>query len=674
MLDPRAATSRSLALAFAVCLALTIAAMSRAAEPTYVGSAACADCHPEQARRWQGSHHDRALERATDATVLGDFEDAEYTQHGVTTRFFRRGDRFVVHTEGPGGTMKDFEVAYTFGVEPLQQYLIAFPDGRLQALGIAWDSRQASARGQRWFSVYGDEAIPHDDVLHWTKPSQNWNHMCAECHSTNLRKRYDAARDSFDTQWSEIDVACEACHGPGSIHRDRMQSTDAKLRESGASGLTIALPPVTNARWETDSATGNPVRKPARRKHTEVELCARCHSRRSTLAEGVHPGRPIHDSHRISLLESDLYHADGQILDEVYVYGSFVQSAMYAAGVTCSDCHDPHTTKLRAQGNALCTRCHTPERYDGEKHHHHEANSAGASCVECHMPSRTYMQVDTRHDHSLRVPRPDLSTTLGTPNACNDCHTSTTSTWAARKIESWFGPRRKPRPLFAAALHAARTNALDAEQQLLSILGNRAVPAIARATAVTLLPRFASQRSMSAFPRALTDDDALVRTAAVEALEGLPPQKLSQWVTPLLDDPARVVRWEAARVLAGLPAELLGPKATRTRDRLLSEYRIALTRDADRAQPHMQLAALAIAQERFDEAERELLLAKERNPSFVPAYVNLADLHRARGNDEASEQTLRAALEAVPDHPDIRHALGLALVRLDRDAEALVEL
>ena len=610
------------------------------------------------------------MQRATADTVLGDFDDVSVNHNGITSRFYRRDDQFMVRTEGPGGDLGDFEIAYTFGIDPLQQYLIRFPDGRVQALNLAWDSRPATEGGQRWFAVYGDEAISHDDVLHWTKPSQNWNHMCAECHSTNLRKGFDAATDSFTTTWSEIDVSCEACHGPGAAHRERMLS---KAGRPGSSGLTVEFPGVASGRWERRPGSMTAVRVPSRTEHLEIELCARCHARRATLVEGVAPGRPIHDSHHVSNLEAPLYHPDGQILDEVYVYGSFVQSAMYAAGVTCSDCHDPHSTRLRAEGNALCGRCHEPAHFDSEAHHHHPKASPGAQCIECHMPSRTYMQVDVRHDHSLRIPRPDLSTRLGTPNACNGCHRSMTSEWAARKIASWQGPAWQPSSHYGTALHAARTNALDAEQQLASLLGTPTVPAIVRATAVTLLPRFASPRSMSRFRLALGDADAMVRTAAVEALGDIPAEARIPMIGPLLDDPMLGVRWEAARVLAGLPEEQLGPQRTRRRDELLAAYRAAQARDGDRAESHMRLASLALAEGRLDRAEHELGLARKRNPSFIPAYVNLADLHRVRGNDAAGERVLRAALEVVPDQPDLRHALGLALVRLDRNDEALVE-
>lgn len=641
----------------------------------YIGGAACAPCHPKETQQWTGSHHDLAMQPANDSTVRGDFDDATHTQQGVTTKFSRSDQKFMVHTEGPGGRMADFEVSYTLGVHPLQQYLIGFPDGRYQVMGLAWDDRPRESGGQRWYSLHPDETIPHDDVLHWTQPSQNWNHMCAECHSTNLRKGYLATNDSFDTRWSEIDVSCEACHGPGSKHRARME-TRAKSDEPigmDESGLGIEFPPVAEVRWTIDSGTTNPVRKPPRVEQLEVEVCASCHSRRSTLAEGSMPGRPIHDSHRVAILEAPLYYPDGQIRDEVYVYGSFIQSAMYAAGVTCSDCHNPHSGMLRAQDNDLCTRCHTAGRFDTPQHHHHALGSPGALCVACHMPSRTYMGIDERHDHSLRIPRPDLSEALGTPNACDTCHASMGSVWAAKQVEAWFGEARRKEPHWGSAIHAGRSSALDAEAKLVAMLSDRSIPGIARATAISLLPRFASPRSLQVFSQVIGDEDPLVRTAGVAALEGFPAEMRVALAAESLADPMRSVRFQAARILASVSDSQLGSNSSQLHT-VLSEYREAQKKDADRAEPHMRLGQIALAQGQLDLAQKEYELARRRNPSFIPAYVNLADLHRIREMDSEGERVLRAALEIVPDQPDLRHALGLTLVRLERLAEALVEL
>ena len=414
------------------------------ASATFIGRERCAACHPHQQEAWLGSHHDLAMQEARDDTVRGDFNDASFTHFGVTSRFFRRNGGFFINTEGPDGKLADYEISHTFGVTPLQQYLVSFPDGRMQALSIAWDSRPREAGGGRWFHLYPDERIPPEDELHWTRPSQNWNWMCAECHSTNLRRNYDSATDRYRTIWSEIDVSCEACHGPGSNHLAWAEGMAANQAPDPAlvatKGLVVALDERRGVTW-SPAADGKPVRNPPPRGHREVEVCAQCHARRAGLADGLNHGAPLLETHDPVLLSPGLYFADGQQQDEVYTYGSFLQSRMHAQGVTCSDCHDPHSGRLRTPGNSLCAQCHPPARYDQPGHSLHPHGSAGAQCVACHMPVRTYMVVDPRHDHAMRVPRPDLSQRLGTPDPCTACHQDKDTAWAAEVIAAAFGQR-----------------------------------------------------------------------------------------------------------------------------------------------------------------------------------------------------------------------------------------
>jgi cytochrome c553 len=362
------------------------------------------------------------MQPASGETVLGDFDNASLNQFGVTSSFYMKDGKFMVRTEGTDGKLQDYEIKYTFGVEPLQQYLIDFPGGRMQALSLAWDSRTKERGGQRWFHLYPDEKINHDDELHWTQPSQNWNSMCAECHSTRLEKNYDPLNKAFDTCWSEIDVSCEACHGPGSEHVSWAEQKPGWKKLEASKGLSILLDERKGVHWKIDTKTGNATRSEARNSNNEIEMCARCHARRSPISDGYVHGEPLLDHYLPRLLDEGMYHADGQIDDEVYVYGSFVQSKMFHAGVTCSDCHEPHSLKLRAPGNGVCLQCHTAKKYDAESHYFHKLGSTGASCAECHMPPKKFMVIDPRHDHSIRIPRPDLSVELGTPNACNNCH------------------------------------------------------------------------------------------------------------------------------------------------------------------------------------------------------------------------------------------------------------
>src|SRR5262245_16850298 len=427
------------------------------------------------------------MQHATDASVLGNFDDAGFDHYGVQSRFFKKDKKFFVETDGPDGKLATFQVKYTFGVDPLQQYLIEFPDGRIQALSIAWDSRPKDQGGQRWFHLYPNEEIKHDDVLHWTKLNQNWNFMCAECHSTGVKKNYDASRDRFHTTWAEISVGCEACHGKGARHVDwaRGQRNWFRKDEDPRKGLVVFLDERDGVTWQPDPKTGNPQRRVAPAiTRREVETCGLCHARRGEFSENWIPGQPLSDTHAVSLLARGLYHADGQMLDEVYNYGPFKQSRMFAAGVTCSDCHEPHSAKLRASGDGVCLQCHASDKYEVASHNGHGGVTPAVTCASCHMPVSTYMVVDRRHDHSLRIPRPDLSVKLGTPNACNNCHSDKSPQWAADAIESWHGPVRKGFQNYAEAFQASWTNATDAVALLAAVAASPTTPAIARASAL----------------------------------------------------------------------------------------------------------------------------------------------------------------------------------------------
>ncbi|MCG6866943.1 MAG: tetratricopeptide repeat protein [Thiogranum sp.] len=643
---------------------------------TYVGAPDCAQCHASESAAWRGSQHAFAMQEANGQSVLGDFNDAKFTYAGTTSRFFRRDDGFYVHTDGPDGKPADYHIKYTFGVSPLQQYLVEFAEGRVQALPIAWDTRSVSEGGQRWFHLHPDEQITHDDELHWTRAAQNWNFMCADCHSTGLRKNYDPVADRFETQWAEIDVACEACHGPASRHLAWAEAKEAgkPWDEDDSKGLTVLLDERRDMSWTVDPATGNAVRSEPRLTERELDVCAQCHARRGQIAEGYVPGKPFLDYYRPALLEPPLYYADGQQRGEVYKWGSFLQSKMHSKGVTCSDCHDPHSGKLRAQGNAVCTGCHLPDKYDTAEHHHHPTGSAGAACAACHMPTTTYMVIDPRHDHSLRVPRPDLSVKFGTPNPCTRCHTDRDAGWAATQVRAWYGHDPQGYQHYTAAFSAAAAGAGDAGAQLRLVAADATQPSIARATALADLEPTGSRSTLEALVAGLHDSNALLRFGALQALAQAPVEVLVPLSAPLLSDPVRTVRNEAVGVLAPVPADRLDTAQRAAFDRASAGYVETQRYNADRAEARVNLGTYEAYRGDARDAEGDYRAALALDPGFVPGYVNLADLYRATGRDADGERTLREGLKRVPDDANLHHALGLALVRLQRTGEALGEL
>ncbi|HET6347601.1 MAG TPA: tetratricopeptide repeat protein [Candidatus Krumholzibacteria bacterium] len=663
----------ALLLLAAVALILVKRQPHSSGPATYVGSAACAPCHAQEDADWRTSDHFLAMQEPNRHSVLGDFEHATFTGDGHTSTFFRRDSTYVVNTTGPDGNPHDYPVRYTFGVYPLQQYLLELPGGRLQAFGVAWDSREKSEGGQRWFSLYPDQKLAPGDPLFWTGIDQTWNYQCAECHSTDVRRGYDPATRTYHTTFHEINVSCESCHGPGSAHVAWAHRAGKKEAEPGESmGLPVRYRDRADNTWTIDPVSGIAHRSKLAVTHDEVEACAYCHSRRGLLKEGHVPGRPIGDTHRVALLEPDLYHADGQILGEVYEYGSFLQSKMYRAGVTCSDCHQPHTDHRYAEGNELCARCHLATKFDTPEHHHHPAGSAGARCVSCHMLQRTYMGVDARRDHSFRVPRPDLTVELGTPSTCTDCHADHDARWSRDAFMRWWGNRERPH--YARALSLARAGAPDSASALSGVFNGPLEPAIVRATALEELSRGSDAHLPAAVTQGAADESPLVREAAAAASQTLPAEMRIADITNLLSDPVLSVRIQAGRALCDVPAQSLTNTTRAQRDSALAEYRRTQLVNADRPESWFNLGTLEAQLGHFDAAERDYHTAIEVDSTWEPAYVNLADVLRVAGRDDEGERVLRAGIKRLPNGASLYHALGLLQVRAHHVDEAVASL
>ena len=656
---------------------------------TFVGAESCKACHAAEFSDWLQSDHHKAMLPATPENVLGDFNDVTFTHFEHTWRFFRKGDEFWVNAEDADGTRKDFKIDYTFGFEPLQQYLIPFPGGRYQALQVCWDTRPVEDGGQRWYHLYQDEAIPPGDILHWTGIHFNWNYMCADCHSTDLHKNYDPDARDYHTTWSEMNVSCEACHGPASEHLKWAAAEQVKaaggtpevdLSDLTAylknKGLVVTLKEPVEAGWAVNPETQQPYRTAPLNSTVQVQTCARCHSHRQLMAPAHEAGKPFLDTHVPSVLTDQLYHHDGQVDEEDYVYGSFVQSKMYHAGVRCTDCHHPHTMKPLAAGNALCVRCHVPQNYDTIEHHHHPVGSTGASCVECHMPHKTYMVVDDRRDHSIRIPRPDLSKKLNAPNACNQCHEDKDIDWATDAFHEWWG--KEPRNAhYGEILAAARRSEPGALERLVLLAGDHDRPAIVRATALNdLSQQPIHQGHLQALARQLTDADPLVRTEAVSLMERLTPAERLSRLAPLLTDPVAAVRAETARVLAAA-ATLMTPEQRQQFDKAAAEFEQKQRAILDRAAGYLRLALFYQDLGRLTDAEAAYRQAAEIEPDHVPIWVNLGELLFQQGRQAEAETAFRGAVSnaSMEENRGVAHdALARFLIRLKRYDEGVAEL
>jgi len=607
----------------------------------YLGSNDCAGCHTQAYQDWQGSDHDQAMQHATATTVKGDFNNSSFEGPSNSALFSKKSDGFYARLAGTDGRVKDHKILYTFGTEPLQQYLVAFPGGRLQQLPVAWNTLTS-----QWFDPQPELLAQPGEWVHWSEGGKNWNSMCADCHSNNVAKNFDIASNSYSTTVTELNVGCESCHGPGRDHVEAVSSADFN---STLDKLHISMEVGENSQ-------------------TLVDQCSRCHARRQQLTTKFeHGSSQLLDHYLPQLLSPPTYHSDGQILDEVFVYGSFVQSKMYHSGVGCVDCHQPHSVKLKAEGNQLCVGCHSSEQFDTPKHHHHGADlsqpanipqAQGTQCIDCHMPGRIYMGNDYRRDHSFRIPRPDLSVAHNTPNACNDCHSKESADWAAAKVEQWFGPERPAH--FSEILSAAASQPNDSVEPLVSLLNDLSQPAIARATAASLLAPDISQPMVErALTNASNDASALLRTTSIRALNGSPNK-----VGPLLErinDPVRAVRIAAAEGLVDVPENLIPNALSDAFSRAHKEYQTSLLVNADFPSGRMAMALDQHRRGNLDRAAEEYLAVLKIDNGFNAARMNLAQLYYGQGKVSDTEKLYRSVIEREPEASDAHYSLGLLM-------------
>jgi predicted CXXCH cytochrome family protein len=604
--------------------------------PTYVGSASCQSCHTKEFNDWKKSDHYLAMQHAHDSTVLGNFNNTAFVADGVTSRFFRRDGKYYINTQGEDGKNHDYEVQYVFGYFPLQQYLIAFPGGRLQSTRVTWDSRE-----NKWFHQYAGQTLTPHDWLNWTGGGQNWNTMCASCHSTNLQKNYDFASDSFNTTWDEINVTCESCHGPGSKHTEFLNSPEYKrgVRLKNA-GLLYAKNP-------------NP--------QLQLNTCAPCHARKSDIAQQFMASDEIMDNLIPQIISNDFYFADGQINDEDYEYGSFTQSKMFHKEVRCSNCHNPHSGKLIATGNTLCMNCHEP-KYNTEAHHFHKINTEGAQCINCHMPVKTYMGNDHRRDHSFRIPRPDQSIIWETPNACTSCHKEKSNTWAADAVKKWYGPTRAYH--FSDDLLPGSELTDRSENHLLKLLADTLQPEIARATAVYYLGNIQTQQSANALVRALNDKKALVRYHAVRSLENFPPEVWQSVAYQTLTDKVRAVRIATADLYHRLPPESLPASARNAYATADAENKKYLTYQTDFAVGNVMLADYELQGGDHLGAIAHYVRGLKKDSLMNYARLNLAASYNMIGKNAEALKTLKDAAAIDSQNDRIFYNLGLLYYEL----------
>jgi tetratricopeptide (TPR) repeat protein len=597
----------------------------------FVGDQSCKRCHAKEYNEWRQSHHFMAMQPANDSTVEGNFNNATFTADGVSSRFFKNQGKFYINTQGDDGRNHDYEVKFTFGFTPLQQYLVEFPGGRMQVPRVSWDAKQ-----KKWFHQYAGQKIPSHDWLHWTGNGQNWNTMCASCHSTNLQKNYDIDADTYNTTYSVINVSCETCHGPGKMHNDFLNSADYKNGKR-----------IPRSYLQLDSNAGQ---------LAQVNTCMPCHARKADISASPSPSEEIMDNYIPEVPTTEHYFADGQVKDEDYIYTSFLQSKMFRQGVKCSNCHNPHSGKILFAANQLCLQCHA-KSYDSPSHTFHPVGIAASDCKSCHMPDRIYMGNNTRYDHIFRAPRPDLSVKYGTPNACTSCHKDKTNQWAADAVVKWYGPVRKYH--FAEDLIPGSKLDQNSEVHLIKLLGDTSVPDIIKATAANYLGSIRTQNSLQAILKCLRDNNAQTRYRALRSLANFPAGSWTAVVGPLLSDKARAVRIAAADLYITLPAheipEQFGPAFSAARTELQS-YTMY---QADFAVGNLMIADFYLRQQDYHNAERFYLRGLKKDSMMNYARLNLSTVYNLEGKNEQALEVLQTAARIDPKNDRIYYNMAL---------------
>lgn len=665
--------------------------------PAYAGAQTCQSCHQSEYDQWQQSDHFKALQTANKDTVLGDFNDIEVNFHDIATRFFIEDGQYKLTTTNKQNKVQTFAVPYTFGFYPLQQYLVDVGEGKLQAFNIAWDSRTKEEGGQRWFHLQPIEKITPEHPFFWQRHFQNWNSRCADCHTTDLKRNFEPKTNSFDTQFSEVNVACESCHGPAGQHIKLAKKGELSGQDSG---FSQTLPELKNFSFSPNKPIAHADGKP---NNSEINVCARCHSLRTPLTQPFanteqtyqdthnkseenyrdthnkkalahsanQPQQRFVDDNRLEWIRAPFYHANGSINEEVFVAGSFMQSKMQHAGVTCSNCHNAHTGKVKIQGNGLCLQCHQAETFNTPEHHHHTPQTDGAMCVNCHMPEKTYMGVDDRRDHSFLIPDLSFNNAASEPQSCLACHDKTDKHWREASHKLW-GSNSKVNEWKVAREHV-QSLAPQGLDEAIAFIQNPGHSYLRRASLLAALSQYRSQEGVDIALANLENDNALLRRAAVESLNILSPRARWQVLSQKLDEPSKSVRFEMARTLVESVGQLSRSDKAKLMP-LLGEYRDMLALNADSPITQLALGNLASNLGDLAVAEQAYLTAYKIEPSYIPVLIQISEFYRQQGQDEKGAGYLSKALKVEPNNAQANHALGLFKIRQKQYGQALANL
>ncbi|WP_420848498.1 multiheme c-type cytochrome [Pseudovibrio axinellae] len=616
-------------------------------------------CHTKEYEAWEASHHRHAMEPANKSSVLGRFS-AQKLDHALVPAIpFAKGGTYYMRLPNKDGRMEDKPILYTFSFFPLQQYLAETENGRLQVLPWSWDARPEGEGGQRWLQLY-----PHakeTSSAFWRGPEQNWNFMCSDCHSTNVKKNFNSENRSYSTSFSEVSVGCEACHSGMARHVEDKQlgSFHNVTQVSGPKNRLDLSARVKQWHFEAD----NPTRQPQQKSETDQhKVCFSCHSRRLQLADGqAVQSTEYFDRYLPSLLDEPLFFADGQPRSETFIMGSFLQSKMFEKGVSCSDCHDPHSGQLVAPEPQVCTQCHLATKFATRSHTQHPTSEKSPLCSDCHMPSTLFMAVDARKEHSFRIPMPGVSAAIGAPDTCTSCHVGKTQQWAQAKLDHWNQNNSKNGEASLLFFLARRSDpaALDG---LLTMAQSPGENTMKRAAAIAYLANYKDPRIPEVLTKLVRNKNHFLRLAVIKGARNLPQQTRWHVVEPLLSGRSLAIRTEAASVLVEDWTALSWPQKEQLAP-ALAERIATLSFNSDRAFSHLVKSEASLAQGYPNTAKQQIERALEVEPNSEEAHVARAEFLRSKGKSQEMWEALVNSLKLRPDSATLNYLIALEQYR-----------
>lgn len=604
----------------------------------YANEQTCTSCHKEEVQEWQKSHHAKAMQIASKQSVLANL-NTSFSADGMDYKFFTTDTSYWVTISESGQATNTYEITHTFGYTPLQQYLLAFPNGKLQVLRASWDTEKNT-----WFHQYAGENIASSSAVHYSNQSQNWNSMCSSCHSTNVHKNYYPAVDSFNTTHDMLTVGCQSCHGGMNAHQ---------LYHNGQ----LSEKPQPSKVYQQSALA-------------QTNNCGTCHARRTMLSDNSLTDSNFINSYIPQTLNANFYQVDGQIMEEDFVYGSFISSKMHQNHVSCNNCHNVHSNALKMEGNQLCLQCHESS-FNTKAHTHHAMESAGGQCINCHMDGKTYMGNDYRRDHSFRVPRPHQSVEYGTSNSCISCHKNESNTWAAKNVEQWFG---KP-DTSHYSYHLIKTSLLS--QQSLTyatlLLSDTATPSIIQATAVDYAGNLNSRESMQFLEKATRHTEPMVRLQAYSELINYPENIRIAYAPSALKSEHKAIRLMGFRLANGLQNQM-SLKAKQYYTKVDSEYKAYLTGIADFANGQILWGEYYAANNDYELAKKHYALALKIDSLQPTAYTNLIIINSTQQRTKEVKKWIDLGLRKMPNYGEFYYFEGLYYSEIGNTTQQLQSL